>query len=145
MRKIRAFLVALLMVATSLFVVGRDASPVSAVSNCATAGQYYSGGTYAGISCYSYYPIGGSITITITCKYYKFWAYHTYNVSRTANWTFYDPANTNPDYPATMAGTTGLALVSCGNHNPADRHDWIIHIQLVTSPVASYWGYPYVF
>lgn len=143
--KIRAFLVALLMTASSLFVVGSDATPVSALGNCIRSGQYYSGGTYASISCYDWYPAGGSITITITCKYYMYWSYHTYNVSRTAYWYFYNPATTNPAIPSTMGGTTGWATASCGYHNTSDQHDWIIHISLATSPTPSYWGYPFVF
>lgn len=141
MKKFRAFLVAVLMVVSSLFVVGSDATPVSAtVSNCSRAGQYYEGGRYAQIACFFGYP-GDAIRITITCKYYKWWSWHTYTVAGNwAYWRYYDPATSYPGAP----GSTGWSTASCRTNNTYEP-DFIIHVAPQTYPYASYWGYPFAF
>lgn len=149
MTKFRAFIAALALMAASLFVATSNVSPktADALGNCVRAGQYYSGGTYAQIACFDWYPAGGWIRITITCKYNLLGIAHTYNVSSTAYWSFYNPATTNPAVPSTMGGTTGWATAVCGHHvqSGPNNNDWIIHVNLTTSPTPSYWGAPFVF
>lgn len=144
--KFRAFLVALLMVASSLFVVSNNVTPASAISSCQRGGEYYVNGHYAMIDCFSDGGggLGNSIRITITCKYILIGVAHTYNVyGNWAAWSYYDPGTSHPGAP----GTTGWSTASCGHHvqSGPNNNDWIIHAAPQTSPNPSYWGYPFVF
>jgi hypothetical protein len=132
MKKIRAFLVAFILAITTIGLgVASSVTPVSAtLSNCVRGGEYYRGGHYAGIVCFSTAPTGGFVSIRIMCQYYYLYQYHTYTRSSipqaAGNWSW----------------------VSCGNsgHQPVD---YIIHVQPIMTPsyldVGSAWNSLFLF
>lgn len=97
MKKFKAFIVALALIATLLFVaVGASSpSPASAVTSYATCTYSPSGptgGSYAMSYCTIHNTPGGSFwTIRVTCRYYQLWSYHTYfkygNTAANGSWS----------------------------------------------------------
>lgn len=132
MKKFRAFIAALALLAASLFVATSNVSPASAVlANCVKAG-YYSPQTaqpasppfhtYAGLNCLANGVGGGTVRLRITCRYWLLIS-HTYNVTSApvtaGNWTW----------------------ASCGDHQDSfNQPDVIIHACPIMSNGSSYFG-----
>lgn len=144
MKKFRAFLVAILMAASSLFVVANDVTPVAATAgNCSRGGQYYVNGTYAMINCFYGVP-GDAVRITITCKYNLAGVAHTYNVyGGWAYWAYNNPQTSYPGAP----GSTGWSTASCGHHvqSGPNNNDWIIHACPQLNNGSGAWGSAFCF
>lgn len=143
MKKIRATIVALLLAISAIgFTVAQNVTPASAVlANCSKGGQYYKTpgapplqpipyfSTYAGIVCFASGAGGGSVRLTITCKYqYPSAVSHTYTVY--GNW----------------AGVGAWSWASCGDHIDAYNYpDYIIHACPQMSVGSSAWGADFCF
>lgn len=143
MTKFRAFIVALILAITSAgFAVSQSVTPVgAALANCAKGGQYFKTvnapplkpitnfSTYAGIICFANGAGGGSVRLTITCKYeYPVGFSHTYTVY--GGW----------------AAVGAWSWASCTDHRDAYNYpDYIIHACPQMSVGASSWGSDFCF
>lgn len=125
MNKIRALIVAVLMAASSIFVIATDVTPASAwTASCVFAPSNPSGSYYGGANC-STNRIGGAFhRVVINCKYTLYAINHTYNV--------YGPWVSDFDW----------SWANCGNHHKDNNSnpDWVIHIHADFSPSDQYAG-----
>lgn len=120
MKKIRVFLLALLMLATSVFVTATNVTPVSAwTASCVfspgpTTTHYGYGGAFCSTN-----RIGGAFhQVAVNCKYILIGIAHTYWVN--GPWT--------PDNQWSWA--------YCGHHaqDGPNNNDWVIHIHANFDP-----------